>query len=235
MDLRHVNEEKIKVLLVDLDDTLIDFEKAEEAAMKTLFGRFGLGELTDDMIKEYSQINKRYWQMLERKEKTKPEILIERFEEFFKLHDIDTTIAKDFNDAYQVTLGDTIIYNDDSLELMKYLKGKITLYLVSNGTVIAQTKKLKNSGFDQVFDKIYLSEAVGYEKPAKEFFDRVFEDIDVAKDEVMIVGDSVTSDMKGGIDYGIKTCHYDPKGKGCDLDVTYSIKDLHELLTILKV
>ena len=89
--------------------------------------------------------------------------------------------------------------------------------------------KVKN----KVFDKIYLSEEVGYEKPAKEFFDRVFEDIDVDKRHVMIVGDSITSDMKGGIDYGIKTCHYDPKGRCCSLPVTYSIGDLRELIYLL--
>ncbi len=223
----------IEVLLVDLDDTIINFEAAEKAALKTLFERFALGYITDEMIEKYSAINARYWQMLERKEKTKDVILVERFKEFFELYGIDSSIAEAFNEAYQTTLGDTIVYNDDSLELMKELKGKVRLYLVSNGTVIAQRKKLKNSGFDKVFDKIYLSEEVGYEKPAKEFFDRVFEDIDVDKRHVMIVGDSITSDMKGGIDYGIKTCHYDPKGLCCSLPVTYSIRDLRELIYLL--
>ena len=224
------------ILLWDVDGTLIDFAAAEEAAIRALFSEFGLGICTDEMLSRYSAINKKYWERLERGEMTKPEILVGRFEEFFKSEGLDSSIAEDFNDRYQLGLGDTIAYCDDSYELVSSLKGKIPQYVVSNGTVIAQTKKLERSGFDKLMDGIFLSEDLGYEKPRIEFFDIVMKAIgEPEKERVLIVGDSLTSDILGGNTAGIKTCFYNPKELKNNTKAVpdYEVKNLREVIGIL--
>lgn len=224
------------ILLWDVDGTLLDFAAAEEAAIRALFSEFGLGICTDEMLSRYSAINKKYWERLERGEMTKPEILVGRFEEFFKSEGLDSSIAEDFNDRYQLGLGDTIAYCDDSYELVSSLKGKIPQYVVSNGTVIAQTKKLERSGFDKLMDGIFLSEDLGYEKPRIEFFDIVMKAIgEPEKERVLIVGDSLTSDILGGNTAGIKTCFYNPKELKNNTKAVpdYEVKNLREVIGIL--
>ena len=121
------------------------------------------------------------------------------------------------------------------------LKGKVLQCATTNGTKIAQTGKLKNSGLGELFDFVFISEDVGAEKPAKEFFDKVLADIEVKigefqLDEVLLVGDSLTSDIKGANNAGVKSCWYNPDGVPCDKDVQidYEIKDLHEVYDLLK-
>ena len=224
------------VLLWDIDGTLLDFLAAEKAAVKSLFLEFGYGECTDAMIARYSEINKRWWEALERGEKTKPEILVGRFEEFFRSEGIETLRVAEFNDAYQLRLGDTVAYCDGSYELVAGLRGRIRQYAVSNGTVVAQTKKLAASGFGGLLDGVFLSEEIGFEKPAPEFFNAVFAAIgEVDRDRVLIAGDSLTSDILGGERAGIRTCWYNPRGgpTGSGARVDYEIRDLREILDIL--
>lgn len=224
------------VLLWDVDGTLLDFLAAEKAAVKSLFGEFGLGECTDGMIARYSAINKRYWEALERGELSKPVILVRRFEDFFAEYGIDPAIAPQFNKLYQVRLGDTVVFCDDSCELVRSLRGRVRQYAVSNGTVVAQERKLKNSGFDSLLDGVFLSEALGYEKPAREFFDAVFRAIGPADPErTLIIGDSLTSDIAGGNAAGIKTCWYNPRSlpNHTGAKVDFELKNLQELVRIL--
>lgn len=222
----------ITTILWDVDGTLLDFRAAEEAAIRALFAEFGLGACTDAMIARYSAINADFWRRLERNELTKPQILIGRFEQFFGEYGIDTRLAPPFNDRYQLKLGDTIVYRDDSLDIVKSLKGRVKQYVVSNGTVIAQTKKLRRSKLGEWMDGIFLSEELGVEKPNIGFFEKVFAVIRPADlNGVMIVGDSLTSDMQGGIDAGIRTCWYDPDRTPLPENsrIDYVISDLHEL------
>ena len=224
------------ILLWDIDGTLLDFAAAESAAVKGLFREFGLGECSDGMVARYAAINKRWWEALERGEKTKPEILVGRFTEFFASEGIDPAVAPEFNELYQLRLGDTVVFCDDSFEIVKSLVGKVRQYAVSNGTIVAQTRKLRNSGLDALFDGVFLSEDIGYEKPAREFFDAVFASLGGAdRDRVLIVGDSLTSDIAGGERSGIRTCWYNPSGEanthGARAD--YEIRDLHEVYGII--
>lgn len=109
-------------------------------------------------------------------------------------------------------------------------------YVVSNGTVVAQEKKLRLSGLGELMDSIFWSEALGVEKPNVEFFERMFETIGpVEKDQVLIVGDSLTSDIRGGNNAGIKTCWYNPdhKERYADVKIDYEIADLHEIYDII--
>ena len=226
----------IKTILWDLDNTLIDFDIAEKNAIKSLFEKYNLGTCTDSMLKVYDKINKAYWKKFEKKETDKKLGLVQRYVDFFKLYNLDTSIAREFNDAYQIALGDTIIYLDDSYNIIKSLKGKVKQCIVSNGTTAAQRNKLKKSKFDELFDDVFLSDEIGFEKPSIEFFDFVFDKIGVTdKSEVIIVGDSISSDIQGGENAGIKTVWYNPKGKGHNERprVDYDIRDLREVYKIL--
>jgi len=227
----------IKVLLWDIDGTILDFLAAEKEAMKKCFQICGLGECTDEMIAKYSKINRKYWEMLERGEITKPEVLVGRFEEFFASEGIITDCAPKFNKEYQVRLGDTICFQDNAYELLKRLKGSVKQYAVTNGTKVAQDRKLKLSGLIDIFDYVFISEELGVEKPGIGFFEKVWEKIGTYEpNEVMIIGDSLTSDMQGGNNAGILCCWYNPKGvvndKGVRID--YEINDLQKVRKIIK-
>ena len=226
----------IKAILWDVDGTLLDFEKAENQAIKKCFEVFELGECTDEMIARYSVINKKYWERLERKELTKPEILVRRFEDFFASEGIVTDCAPAFNEEYQVRLGDTICFCDDSYELMNGLKGRIKQYAVTNGTKVAQDKKLNKSGLIDLFDDIFISEDVGFEKPDIRFFEHVWSKVGhYSPEEIIIVGDSLTSDMQGGNTAGIPCCWYNPKHLVNDKNVKldYEIDNLQKILDIV--
>lgn len=225
------------IILWDLDNTLLDFDKAESEAMKSLFLRFGLGECCDEMVARYSAINVEYWRMLERGEMSKSDILINRFVTFFEECKIDTTIVEKFNSAYQLALGDTIAFRDDSLEIVKSLRGKARQYIVSNGTVDAQVKKLERSSLDKLMDGVFLSERLGAEKPSKVFFDKAFASIDgFDKQRAIIIGDSLTSDIKGGKNADITTCWYNPHKHPLAGEVVpdFEISHLSEVLPLLQ-
>ena len=226
----------IKVILWDVDGTLLDFKKAEYVAIKKCFKIFNLGECSDEMISRYSDINRRYWEKLERKEITKQEVLVNRFVDFFASENIPTDCAKDFNKEYQLQLGETICFCDNCYELLKGLKGQVKQYAVTNGTKIAQDRKLQKSGLIDIFDGVFISEEVGCEKPGIEFFEHVWNEIGTyEKEEIIIVGDSLTSDMKGGNNAGIKTCWYNPKHveNSSNLRIDYEIDDLQMIRDIL--
>lgn len=228
----------IKALLWDIDGTLLDFPSSEKAAIRRCFDIFGLGECTDRMISDYSAISARYWHLLEKGEMSKPEILVRRFREFFSRYGIDPSKAEEFNAEYQHHLSDTIVFSDGAEEVLSALKGRLIQCAATNGTKTDQELKLKNSGMDRILDMAFISEDIGFDKPRRVFFDVVLTSLSpIAPDEIMIVGDSLSSDMKGGHDAGIITCWYDPDGlpntSGLPLD--YVISDLHEVLDIIGV
>ena len=226
-----------KYLLWDVDGTVLDFLASEAYAIRTLFEKYNLGVCDDGMLKTYSEINAKYWRKLERGETSKKEILIGRFVEFFRLIGADTSIAENFNLDYQVTLGDYIEFVDGAEEMLSSQKGKFIIAAVTNGTKIAQERKLSLSGLDKVFDGIFISENVGFEKPDKKYFDFVLEKLGVEdKREVLIIGDSLTSDMKGGYLSGIDTCWFNPKHNPNTLNipVTYEIDQLRKLADIVR-
>lgn len=228
---------KYKYLLWDIDGTVLDFKASEKAAIKKLFAEFELGECSDEMVSNYSSINSRYWEALERNEMTKSEILVRRFIDFFTSIGIDSSIAEAFNKEYQYALGDTIAYCENSKEILKSEQNEYILIAITNGTEVAQVKKLALSGLDQIFNYVYISEKVGHEKPNKEFFDYVIKESKIKdKGEMLIIGDSLTSDILGGKISNIDTCWYNPNSKSNATDIipTYEIKHLSELSSIIK-
>ena len=225
----------IKVILWDVDGTLLDFHSAESAAIRALFRKFGLGICTDAMLADYSAINAGFWRKLERGELTKPQVLTGRFEAFFQKYGLDTGCVADFNAAYQLALGDTICFCPNALETLTSLQGRVLQCAVTNGTAVAQHKKLAASGLDQIFEHIFISDEIGVEKPNVGFFDAVWAKIgQYVPNEVLIVGDSLTSDIKGGNNTGIQTCWYNPKGLPCpdDLRIDHDIRNLAQVITL---
>lgn len=227
----------IRVLLWDIDGTVLNFLKSENYAVKKCFSVFGLGECTDEMVQRYSQINKKYWTMLEAGKITKQDVLRMRYEEFFAGEGIKFTRIDELNKEYQMRLGDKIFFNDNSFEIIKRLGKNYCQYAVTNGTSAAQERKLRVSGLDELFDGVFISDKIGHEKPSKEFFDAVLKDIgDYKKDEIIIIGDSLTSDIQGGNNAGIKCCRYNPdhsENTG-DLRIDLEIDDLNDLEEKLK-
>ena len=227
-----------KYLFWDVDGTVLDFLAAESCAIKALFKKYELGECTDEMIEVYSKINSKYWGFLEKNKMTKSEILVGRFLEFFDLFGIDRDLAETFNKDYQEELGEYIVFVKDAEEVLLDEKGKYMLVAVTNGTKVAQKKKLSRSGLDKVFDAVFISEDVGFEKPNIEYFEYIFEKLNIEdKKGVLIIGDSLTSDMKGGVLAGIDTCWYNPlhKPNNLDINITYEIDELVKLKEILSL
>jgi YjjG family noncanonical pyrimidine nucleotidase len=226
----------IKAILWDIDGTLLNFQAAEKYAIRACFARFGLGQCSDEMLADYSTINHSYWQRLERGELTKPQVLEGRFLEFFSKYGIDTGCAAAFNAQYQISLGDTFCFHEGGLETVQALQGKVKQYAVTNGTRIAQERKLKGSGLAELLDGVFISEILGVEKPGIGFFQQVWEQIGTyAPDEVMIVGDSLTSDIQGGNNAGILCCWFNPAGKPApeNLRIDYNIQTLSQILDLI--
>ena len=227
----------IKVLLWDIDGTLLDFLAAEKEAIRKCFEKFNLGICTDEMIARYSKINKSYWEKLERGELPKAEILVNRFRDFFASEGIETDCEKDFNASYQLALGDTICFRDRGYELVEKLKKEYRQFAVTNGTFVAQSKKLKKSGLGKLFEEAFISDLIGYEKPNREFFDYALAWIgSYEKEEIMIIGDSLSSDMQGGNNAGILCCWYNPNHaeNTKNVRVDHEIDHLWQIEEILK-
>lgn len=226
----------IKVILWDIDGTLLNFGMSEKYAIRKCFSIYGLGECTDEMLARYSAINRRYWERLERRELTRDQVLVGRFQEFMESEGIPTDCVEAFNAEYQVRLGDHAFFNDNGYELVKKLKGHVKQYAVTNGTTVAQERKLKISGLDELLDGVFISEQVGVDKPNQGFFDAVWAEIGTYEpDEVLIIGDSLTSDIQGGNNAGILCCWYNPAGKKDEkgLRIEWDIRNLNEVEKIL--
>lgn len=222
----------LKVLLWDVDGTLLNFREAEKIGIRNGFARLGLGECTDEMLADYSAVNRRHWEMLERGKLTKAQVLEGRFVEFFTKYGIRTDCIAEFNSGYQIDLGETICFQDGAVEVLTALAPVVKQYAVTNGTKIAQAKKLEKSGLNKILDGAFISEDVGAEKPSAAFFEAVWKTIgEYAPDEVMIVGDSLTSDMRGGNNAGIRTCWYCPTGAPAleEIRIDYKIQSLREV------
>ncbi len=226
----------IRLILWDVDNTLLDFHAAERASIRNCFRRFGLGECTDEMLLDYSAINIRCWEKLERGERTRAQILTDRFREFLEKYGKDPSLAEEFDLAYENGLPDTIVFFDGAISTLEALRGRVIQCAVTNGTKFVQERKLARSGLDRIFDRVFISQDVGFDKPDVRFFDCVFSCLgDIAPRETMIVGDSLTSDMAGGVNAGLVTCWYNPQGKPnpSGLPIDHEIRALPEVLELL--
>ena len=228
----------IKTILWDFDNTLLDFSVAERAAITSTFKVMNLGHISDMLLKRYAEINASYWEKIERNEIKKDEALVRRYEDFFAEIGIDKSLATKFNEKYELALGDTIEYIDDSYNIIKSLKGRFKQCITSNGALKVQKLRIKNSGFDKLMDYVFISDEIKAEKPSMVFFNHVFKAINCTdKSELIIVGDSLTSDIRGGNNAGILTCWYNRENKIVpkDYKIDYNIQKLDEIYEILGV
>ena len=225
---------KYEILLFDADATLLDFKRSEYEAVKECLEFFGLPS-NDEIIEKYSEINDGYWKMLERREIEKKILYVARWEsfcDFFGFKISPEEISKRYIDA----LTSTCHIFDGVEDICKKLYGKYRMYIVTNGQKKVQEGRLFPSPIFKYFDGCFISEDIGYEKPDIRFFNKVESLIpNYDKEKAIIIGDSLTSDIKGGINAGIDTCWYNPKGKEIPkgMNITYVINDLSELEIIL--
>ena len=225
----------IRYVLFDVDDTLLDFGKAEAAAIRKTFERIGI-PVTDELIRRYSEINAQQWSRFEKGEITREKLLTERFDILFS--ELGINVPSEMAQAsYEYLLGIGHYFVDGAEELLEALKDKYELYIVSNGNASVQDRRLNSAGIIPYFKDIFISERVGFNKPSAEFFDACFEHIPgFEKDKAVIVGDRLSSDILGGINAGVKTCWFNPRGDAPDPDIPadYEIKHLSELPALLE-
>ena len=227
---------KLKHVFLDLDDTLFDFHKSEGEALSKTLSSLGI-EPTSENLALYSRINRSQWESLERGEVTRDVILVRRFEILFRELGITNKEPRDAQKLYEGNLCREYHYLPGAIELIEALFGKYKLYLASNGTAVVQDSRIGLSGIAKYFDGIFISERIGYNKPNKEFFDGCFATIkNFSRDEAIIIGDSLTSDIRGGINAGIKTCLFNPMRKPSNTDIipdyeVYSLSEIPDLLS----
>lgn len=227
---------KIKAVLWDLDSTLLDFEIPERIAIQKCFKELNLGTCPEELLKGYHDINIKWWNLLEKGLKSKAQILVGRFTETLKTFGYDSTLDKQFAALYESHLGEVVFPIKNAIETVTYLKGKVFQGIVTNGVAKVQHMKLATSKIDKLVDKIYISDIIGYEKPSKKFFDAVLADLPMYdKDQIMIVGDSLSSDMKGGNNADIVCCWFNPKHleKDRSLKIDYQIEDIKQVIDIV--
>lgn len=225
----------IEFLLLDLDDTILDFHKAEYVALSKTLRSFGI-EPTDEVCALYSRINKDHWEMLERKEITRPQVLLGRFETLFRQVGMAGN-PEDVAAQYEENLAFGHFFLPGAEEALQALFPCYKLYLVSNGTAKVQAGRLESAGISKYFQEIFVSQTIGADKPDKVYFDRCFARIPgLDREKAMIVGDSLTSDILGGINAGIATCWVAPGDKPVSKDICpdYRIGSLGELPGLLR-
>ena len=229
---------KYTTLLMDADDTIFDFEKCEYGALKNALMDCGY-EFSDEVCRQFSSINAALWKKFEKGSITRAELRVKRFKE---------TIVKCFEgctdgradcetvaDRYVKRLAEQAILIDGALEALEKLSQHYEIYIITNGLKPVQESRFALAELDRFVKKSYISDAMGVQKPSAEYFSMVLDDIpEKDKSKLLVVGDSLTSDMQGGRNAGLDTCIYDPKGKIemphalCD----YRITDLMQLLSL---
>ncbi len=225
----------IEFLFLDLDDTILDFHKAEQVAISATFRSFGI-EPTPEVLARHSQINKECWHKLELGLWDREQVLVRRFELLFAEYGITqegTPVAR----AYEKNLGIGHWFLPGAEAAVEALSKKYRLFLASNGTASVQKGRMTSANLYRFFEVVFVSQELGANKPAKEFFERATAQIpDYDASRAMMVGDSLTSDILGGIRAGMKTCWVNPKHLPADpaIPADYEIESLAQLEALLE-
>ena len=221
-------------LLFDADDTLFDFGQAEAGALRLTFGQLGV-RFDPAYLPVYQRINRQIWQDFEQGKISAEALRTTRFELLFEAIGVSVD-AERFSAAYLPNLATQSELTEGALEVVQALHGKYRLAIITNGLRDVQRPRLAQSAIRDYIADIVISEEVGAVKPERAIFDAAFQRMgQPGKDEVLLIGDSLTSDIAGGSAYGIDTCWFNPDGKaGHDgLVITFEIRYLAGLLEIL--
>ncbi|KRN34383.1 HAD superfamily hydrolase [Liquorilactobacillus mali] len=230
-------KKKYQTLLFDIDDTLLDFGAAENEALEKLFSRVDGVKLTDTIKKDYKKFNQSLWKSMEQGKLSREKLLSTRFTEFFNQEfgiEVDNNKMSEqyltyLSQGHQEVTGAHQLLNELQQQSFK-------LFVVTNGVERVQTKRLADSHFDAYFTDIFISEQTGYQKPNKKFFNYVFNKIsDFDSDNSLIIGDSLTSDIAGGINAGIDTVWFNPEHKRnlTNYSADYTVHRLSEIKNLL--
>lgn len=230
---------KYSTILFDADNTLLDFDMAEKAALTQILGEIGVN-VTDEVAALYSRINLSYWRAFERGEVTKAELRTRRFKDLFR------EIGFEYNgdvafvaDTYLSYLAKGAYLLDGALYLCERLREEgYKLYIITNGVSATQKSRLSKSGLDKVIDGVFISEDIGIQKPFPEFFDYVFERIEEKdKSKIIVVGDSYGSDIKGACGVGLDCVWFNrlKEENVLSLSITKEIGELSELFEFFEV
>lgn len=219
---------KYQYLLFDADDTLFDFQLAQDRSLNEVFTKVGI-DLKEKAT--YKKISHGLWDKLEKKEITLTQLKEQRFT--LLLEALHMTCDEDVEMLYENTLASHDELLVGAKEFLDNVKNNFHLILISNGMPNIQHPRLISSGLEDYFEHIFISDEIGAQKPSKEFFDIVFDTIKAKKEDCLVIGDGLTSDILGGHNYGIDTCFFNPNKKVSDLP-TYDCENYQEILKILK-
>lgn len=223
---------KYSTILFDADETLLDFPACEKAALCSVCDKFGIA-FSEEVRATFSAFNLALWKQLEKGLITRDLIKIRRFEQLAEHFSLAAN-PKEMAVYYVHMLSTFAFLLDGADKLCERLSKEHKLYIVTNGIGTVQQNRLAKSGLLPYFSEVFISENIGSQKPSKEFFDFVFENIpEKDKSRIIIVGDSMTSDILGGINAGIDTCFFNPWGREEIYKPTYTAKSFEELEDIL--
>jgi 2-haloacid dehalogenase len=225
----------IKLILMDVDGTLIDFESAEKNAFRKTFDAAGFTGSLDQLKADYHAINQRLWSQLEEGTISSQEVRNRRFTELCRIYDLDWK-ADLLSETYLDFLGQEHELIEGAVEICQYLGEKYPVILVTNGFEDVQMNRIGATDLLDHVDHLVISETVGHNKPHPEIFRYALEIAgDFTPEETMIIGDSLTSDIQGGVNYGLKTCWFNPLGMDNSIGLVpdFEIDSLCKLKDIL--
>ena len=223
-----------KIALMDADNTLLDFTRSEHDALCECLVARGI-PTRQEIIDRYSKINDDHWKMLERGEITREYLRINRFAQFFKEYGLDHDPTNMAND-YLMALSTKSYLLDGALELCQHLYGRCRLFIITNGNTFVQKGRFDPCPIAPLVENCFISEELGCSKPEKAYFDIVSDMIPgFDPRETIVVGDSLTSDIQGGINAGLDTCWFNPKSKPLPkhIPATYVAQSFSEIEEII--
>ena len=222
-------------VLFDLDGTLFDYEKAEKIAFEKTFGNFGLQNNLSKLNREYRLINEKIWQDFQNGKISATKLRTERFRILCDKEKLKI-LPEELSENYLQNLAGCSFLLDGALETVSYFCQKCKLALITNGLADVQHSRIENSPLKNYFQDIFISEEIGIAKPDVRIFEHIFSQFaSYEKTESLIVGDSLSSDISGGINFGIDTCWFNPNGLNNETEFVpaYEISALKELREII--
>ena len=226
---------KYEVILFDADETLFDFKKSEREAFKNTMIEFGIDYDENYHLKIYKEINSAIWKEFEQGLITQAKLKIDRFKRLSDKLEVKFD-ENEFARLYMEHLANASFLYDDSIDLLETLHKSYKLCIVTNGLTAVQDKRIRKSNVAKYFDTVVISEEILISKPNPEIFEHTLKTINYNdKSKVLMIGDSLTSDIQGGINFGIDTCWYNPNKieNNTSIKPTYEISNFEELKKLL--